>query len=69
MGGHAETQGFPMVFGGSRGQPVRMCGMHELTEDLLGHVIVSHLIWVGFGVGYVTSIGNVCTSNIEDRPA
>ena len=45
-GGHAETQGFAMVFEGSQGQPVRMCGMHDLSGYLIGH-ITKYLLFCG----------------------
>ena len=38
-GGHAETQGFPMFFEGSQGQPVRLCGMLDFTCHLMSKVI------------------------------
>ena len=39
LGGRAETQGFPMVFEGPRGQPVRTCGMLDFTRGLMGKLV------------------------------
>ena len=51
-GGHAETQGFPIVFEGSQGQPVRMRGMLDFTIDLMGKLIEHRLICDGFPSTY-----------------
>ena len=44
FGGHAETQGIPMVFGGSHWQPVCMCGMCKMTWNLAHSLIVRGVI-------------------------